>query len=101
MGDADIAEVDTPQGRARAHLHLPGGAPRAGLVLGHGAGGGVAAPDLVAATGLALGLGLAVALVEQPYRVAGRRGAPRARSTRHGPPSWRTWRAAHSPGCRS
>lgn len=71
-------EVDTPQGPARAHLHLPAPAARAGLVLGHGAGGGVAAPDLVAATGVALGAGIAVALVEQPYRVAGRRGAPRA-----------------------
>ena len=71
-------DIDTPQGPARAHLHLPQGPPRAALVLGHGAGGGVAAPDLVAATGVALDLGLAVALVEQPYRVAGRRAAPRA-----------------------
>lgn len=43
------------------------------LVLGHGAGGGVAAPDLVAATKAAQSAGLSVALVEQPYRVAGRR----------------------------
>jgi predicted alpha/beta-hydrolase family hydrolase len=42
-------------------------------VLGHGAGGGVTAPDLVAAAGAAEDLGLAVVLVEQPYRVAGRR----------------------------
>lgn len=78
MREPEIIEIGTSQGPARAHLHLPEGAPRAGLVLGHGAGGGVAAPDLVAATGVATGLGLAVALVEQPYRVAGRRGAPRA-----------------------
>ena len=44
-----------------------------GLVLGHGAGGGVGAPDLLAATSAALDAGLTVALVEQPYRVAGRR----------------------------
>ena len=54
------------------HLH-PADAPRAALVLGHGAGGGVAAPDLVAATTAALAAAVSVALVEQPYRVAGRR----------------------------
>ena len=42
-------------------------------MLGHGAGGGVEAPDLVAATKAAHAAGLSVALVEQPYRVAGRR----------------------------
>jgi uncharacterized protein len=54
-------------------------APRAALVLGHGAGGGVGAPDLVAARDTALELGVSVALIEQPYRVAGRRSpAPAA-----------------------
>jgi uncharacterized protein len=48
-------------------------------VLGHGAGGGVEAPDLVAATKAARGAGLSVALVEQPYRVAGRRSPAPAR----------------------
>jgi uncharacterized protein len=42
-------------------------------VLGHGAGGGVGSPDLVAAGEAARSAGLSVALVEQPYRVAGRR----------------------------
>jgi predicted alpha/beta-hydrolase family hydrolase len=42
-------------------------------VLGHGAGGGVTAPDLVTATRAAQEAGVSVALVEQPYRVAGRR----------------------------
>jgi predicted alpha/beta-hydrolase family hydrolase len=42
-------------------------------MLGHGAGGGVTAPDLVAATGAALSEEIAVVLIEQPYRVAGRR----------------------------
>jgi uncharacterized protein len=42
-------------------------------VLGHGAGGGVNAPDLTAASDAALEAGFAVALVEQPYRVAGRK----------------------------
>ena len=65
-------EIDTPHGPARAHLH-PAAEPRAALVLGHGAGGGVEAPDIVAAKDAALAEGLTVALVEQPYRVAGRR----------------------------
>jgi predicted alpha/beta-hydrolase family hydrolase len=65
-------EVDTPHGPARVHLH-PDPNPAAALVLGHGAGGGVGAPDLVAATEAALSAGLSVALVEQPYVVAGRR----------------------------
>ncbi|HLM36207.1 MAG TPA: alpha/beta family hydrolase [Gaiellaceae bacterium] len=68
----EIREVDTPQGLARAHLY-PADRPAAALVLGHGAGGGVNAPDLVAATSAAQSAGLTVALVEQPYRVAGRR----------------------------
>ena len=51
----------------------------AALVLGHGAGGGVNAPDLVAATEAANSAGLTVGLVEQPYRVAGRRSPAPAR----------------------
>jgi predicted alpha/beta-hydrolase family hydrolase len=72
-----VIEVDTPHGPARVHLH-PAEEPRAALVLGHGAGGGVGAPDMVAATGVAASEGMSVALVEQPYRVAGRRSPPRA-----------------------
>ena len=75
----DALDVETPQGPARVHLHLAADR-RAALVLGHGAGGGVTAPDLVAVTGIAVGRGVSVALVEQPYRVAGRRSpapAPR------------------------
>jgi uncharacterized protein len=49
------------------------------LVLGHGAGGGIAARDLAAAAGAARSAGFAVALVEQPYRVAGRRSPAPAR----------------------
>ena len=64
--------IDTPHGPARAHLH-EAGAPSALLILGHGAGGGVGAPDLVAATEAATAAGVSVALIEQPYRVAGRR----------------------------
>ena len=45
------------------------------VVLGHGAGGGVQAADLQAAASAARDVGLGVALVEQPWRVAGRRVA--------------------------
>jgi predicted alpha/beta-hydrolase family hydrolase len=70
-------ELETPHGPARAHVDAVDGA-RGALVLGHGAGGGVAARDLVVARGVALELGVSVALVEQPYRVAGRKSSPRA-----------------------
>jgi predicted alpha/beta-hydrolase family hydrolase len=70
--------IDTPTGEAIAHLH-PVDSPRAALVLGHGAGAGVEAPDLVAATEAARAEDVAVALVEQPYRVAGRRSPAAAK----------------------
>jgi uncharacterized protein len=71
-------EVDTPHGPAHVHLHRAD-EPRGALVLGHGAGGGVAAPDLVAAADVARSEGFSVALVEQPYLVAGRRSPAPAR----------------------
>jgi predicted alpha/beta-hydrolase family hydrolase len=53
--------------------------PLAVLVLGHGAGGSVTAPDLAAVAAAAVRAGLAVVRVTQPYRVAGRRApAPAA-----------------------
>ena len=67
-----MLEIETPHGPARAYLHAVD-EPCGALVLGHGAGGGVQAPDLVAATQAANEDGITVALVEQPYRVAGRR----------------------------
>jgi uncharacterized protein len=71
-------DVNTPHGPAKAHLHTTAD-PRAALILGHGAGGGVASPDLVAATDVASSEGVSVALVEQPYKVAGRRSPAPAR----------------------
>ncbi|HYH29526.1 MAG TPA: alpha/beta family hydrolase [Pseudonocardia sp.] len=68
-----MLEVPTPHGPARLTRREADGEPRGLLLLGHGAGGGVSAPDLVTAAGAALTLGLHVVLVEQPYRVAGRR----------------------------
>lgn len=72
-----VRELETPHGPARAHLH-PAQDPTGALVLGHGAGGGVEAPDLVAVTAAGLAEGFSVALVEQPYRVAGKRSQPAA-----------------------
>jgi uncharacterized protein len=65
-------EIDTPHGPARVHLRAAGD-PVGALVLGHGAGGGVNAPDLTATADAAEAEGFSVALVEQPYVVAGRR----------------------------
>jgi hypothetical protein len=72
-----VIEIDTPRGVGQVHLHEAQD-PRGALVLGHGAGGGVEAPDLVAAREAALSERVTVALVEQPYRVAGRRSPPPA-----------------------
>lgn len=68
--------VQTPLGDARLTCSCAIGRRRAALVLGHGAGGGIEAADLQA---LAAGLpahGVEVVLVEQPWRVAGKRLAP-------------------------
>jgi uncharacterized protein len=71
-------EIETPHGLARAHLTAAPGS-RGALILGHGAGGGIGARDLQTASAVAGEQGFSVALVEQPYRVAGRRSAAPAR----------------------
>jgi predicted alpha/beta-hydrolase family hydrolase len=73
-----MLEIETGHGLARAHLN-DAPEPVGALVLGHGAGGGVGARDLMAVTEVALGQRFVVALVEQPYRVAGRRSPAPAR----------------------
>lgn len=67
--------IATSEGAARVQLAAPDEPAVGAVLLGHGAGGGVDAPDLRVARGAALQSGWAVALVEQPYRVAGRRSA--------------------------
>ena len=67
-------DIETPHGPARATLREAAN-PRAVLALGHGAGGSIESADLVAATEAALTRNVTVALVEQPYLVAGRRSA--------------------------
>lgn len=67
--------VPTPAGDARITLY-GADAPRGVLALGHGAGGGVEARDLQALAAALPPLGVSVALVEQPWRVAGKRLGP-------------------------
>ena len=73
-----MTAVETPHGAANVHLQ-PAEDPHGALVLGHGAAGGVTSADLTAATEAAREVGFSVALVEQPYRVAGKRAPAPAR----------------------
>ncbi|MDB1087525.1 hydrolase [Streptomyces sp. ACA25] len=70
-----VQRVVTPAGDARITWHRAARA-RAVLALGHGAGGGIEAPDLQALAMTLPGHDVSVALVEQPWRVAGRKVAP-------------------------
>lgn len=72
-----VLEVATPAGPARLDVDEPDGAgpPSGVLVLGHGAGGGVGAFDLLAAVSAATAAGWRAVRMEQPWRVAGRRVA--------------------------
>jgi predicted alpha/beta-hydrolase family hydrolase len=71
-----MREIETPQGTARV-LEQDAHGAWARLALGHGAGGSVSAPDLQVAARVALEEGVSVTLVEQPYRVAGKKSVPR------------------------
>lgn len=73
--------IPTSRGEARALVDEPtGGAGERSapptILLGHGAGGGAQAPDLVHLAEALPGRGLRVVRIEQPWRVAGRRVAP-------------------------
>ncbi|MEU6401303.1 alpha/beta family hydrolase [Streptomyces sp. NPDC046985] len=72
---SESESVETPAGPARITWRR---ASRARLVLAvsHGAGGGVEARDLHALARVLPGRGVSVALVEQPWRVAGKKVAP-------------------------
>lgn len=67
-----VREIETPGGPGRAHVGRPPHA-RGTVVLSHGAGGGLRALDLTVAREVLTANGWAVALVEQPWLVAGRR----------------------------
>lgn len=88
--------VETDAGTARITWHPARSRARLVLAVSHGAGGGIEARDLKA---LAAGLpphGVTVALVEQPWRVAGRKLAPAPKTLDTG---WRgIWPALAKPG---
>ncbi len=85
-------EIPTPSGPAWADLDE---GDQTVLVLGHGAGGSVDSPDLLAIRAAGIAGGITVVRVTQPYRVAGKRApaaAPRLDE------AWRTVLAAlHGP----
>lgn len=68
--------VPTPHGDARLTVRRARN-PIAALVLSHGAGGGIEARDLHELAIRLPGQGVSVYLVEQPWRVAGKKVAPR------------------------
>ncbi len=68
-------KIQTPAGLGSAEVHRRPGA-FATLVLGHGAGGSGWPADVRAVTAAAVDAGWAVALLNQPWRLAGRKIAP-------------------------
>jgi len=68
--------LPTPQGDARVVVRRAR-KPIADLVLTHGAGGGIDARDLVRIAEVLPGQGITVVLVEMPWRVQGKKLAPR------------------------
>ena len=87
--------VETPAGDARIIWHSAR-RPRFVLALGHGAGGGIEARDLQALAVALPPLGVTVALVEQPWRVAGKKVAPAPKTLDTG---WRAlWPELERPG---
>ncbi len=67
--------ISTPIGEARIAWFEPPGPVSAVMVLGHGSATGVESADLQAIAGVLPTRGVAVALVTQPYRLAGRGGS--------------------------
>ncbi|MFD9357796.1 alpha/beta family hydrolase [Streptomyces sp. NPDC060031] len=87
--------VDTPAGEARVTWH-PAREPRLVLAVGHGAGGGIEARDLRALAEALPARGITVALVEQPWRVAGKKVAAAPKVLDEG---WRAlWPVLAKPG---
>ncbi|MFC8100450.1 MULTISPECIES: alpha/beta hydrolase family protein [unclassified Streptomyces] len=87
--------VETDAGPARITWH-PAKRPRLVLAVSHGAGGGIEAPDLRALAAALPAHGVSVALVEQPWRVAGKKLAPAPKTLDTG---WRgLWPALTAPG---
>ncbi|MES9521393.1 alpha/beta hydrolase family protein [Streptomyces capoamus] len=93
--DVTTQTVGTDAGDARITWH-PARNARLVLAVGHGAGGGIEARDLTALAAALPGHGVTVALVEQPWRVAGKKVAPAPKTLDTG---WRgVWPALTGPG---
>ncbi|MEU8530635.1 MULTISPECIES: alpha/beta family hydrolase [Streptomyces] len=93
--ETDIESVETGTGEARVHWHRAP-KPRCVVALSHGAGGGIGARDLVALAGTLPAAGVSVALVEMPWRVAGKKVAPAPKTLDAG---WRDiWPVLAKPG---
>jgi uncharacterized protein len=75
-GAGEVRLVDTPVGPARATTTRPDGIAAGALVLGHGAGGLRWTLDVLATRDAAVAAGWVVVLVDQPWRVAGKRLGP-------------------------
>ncbi|MFI7503782.1 alpha/beta family hydrolase [Streptomyces sp. NPDC049687] len=87
--------VGTDAGHARITWHAAE-QPKLVLAVGHGAGGGIEARDLKALAAALPAHGVTVALVEQPWRVAGKKVAPAPKTLDVG---WRgIWPAVAAPG---
>ncbi|WP_200304991.1 alpha/beta hydrolase family protein [Streptomyces adelaidensis] len=94
--EAVSEEVDTDAGTARITWCEARKAAEWVLAVSHGAGGGVEARDLRALAAVLPAHGVTVALVEQPWRVAGKKLAPAPRTLDTG---WRgLWPALAKPG---
>ncbi|MEV8126505.1 alpha/beta family hydrolase [Streptomyces sp. NPDC085944] len=92
---ATTETIDTEAGSARITWH-PARRPRLVLAVSHGAGGGIEARGLQALAGALPAHGVSVALVEQPWRVAGKKLAPAPKTLDSG---WRgIWPALAAPG---
>ncbi|MBK3579224.1 hydrolase [Streptomyces sp. MBT65] len=87
--------IETDAGDARVTWH-PAEKARFVLAVSHGAGGGIEARDLQALAAVLPTHGVTVALVEQPWRVAGKKVAPAPKTLDIG---WRgIWPAVAKPG---
>ncbi|MDT9688257.1 hydrolase [Streptomyces sp. P9(2023)] len=93
MSRTESVATDAGEGRI---TWFPGKKAWAVLALSHGAGGGIEARDLQALAGALPAEGVSVALVEQPWRVAGKKVAPAPKTLDVG---WRgIWPALAEPG---
>lgn len=95
-GAMETETVATPVGDARITWHRDAEPARVVVAVSHGAGGGIEARDLRALAAALPARGYTVALVEQPWRVAGKKVAPAPKTLDTG---WTAlWPALEKPG---